>query len=79
MLNRCDCEIVVKVQLTDLDEVGGVAEGELEGAVSAGEAERAGLVVTLEVVVSPQHPAQPHHQHRHQHACTDEDNLAYLA
>ena len=56
--------------LTDLDEVGGVAEGELEGAVAAGEAERAGLVVTLEVVVSRQHPAQPRH-HRHQPACRE--------
>ena len=56
--------------LTYLDKISCVAEWELEGAVAAGEAERAGLVVTLEVVVSRQHPAQPRH-HRHQPACRD--------
>ena len=37
--------------LTYLDQVGLVAEGELEGAVALGEAEGAGLVVTLQVVL----------------------------
>ena len=37
--------------LTYLDEVRFVAEGELEGAVALGEAEGAGLVVALQVVL----------------------------
>ena len=44
-------EGVLAIVLTYLDQVGFVAEGELEGAVALGEAEGAGLVVALQVVV----------------------------
>ena len=52
--------------VTYFDEVGCVSEGQLEGAVPRGEAEGAGLVVTLQVVVHRighhVHEAQGQHQ-----------------
>ena len=39
------------IQITYFDEVWCISEGQLEGAVAWGEAQRAGLVITLQVVV----------------------------
>ena len=47
----CLIERLLVIVLTYLDQVGFVPEGELEGAVALGEAEGAGLVVALQVVL----------------------------